>query len=526
MESFMEHNISESQKEVLAFLKHIWYYSLYNFLREPSSLDEFDWKKMRKCILWRDNGTAIVIDEKAYKRYAKQNVCFELHNVGKTKKLEGCILGADNASIAETVTFLWSLKHKGKGDARLKIDVNMFDSAFFFSALQPEQLAIILDSNPTRHIVIQAGIWSPEQTLVLASRPYPLHLTLTRSSFGDGSGFRFKDGGTAFVNGLEERKSSFGSLIVDFSCETGDMPFLRVNVKRLSDVCTFQKLNMGILDRNCVFDPFSVKADALVYEIDEMFIQPSDFDDLHIVTKDLSINFIIRRHVDDYDELLISFLNRVAKLGHLERLAFSVHTCKWFKFDKIGPVAAALSDAVNANPNLTHLDLSNTLMPWNWVPHLKNIFEGIVKHKGLRTLVLRRYPLEDPAYSWLEQLLSRNQDIAVLTPSGKKCSNGSSIDKLYLFNRFYHGSAKLVKESASLRPLLVATALLEGASENYKPTVLLLSNHVDILCEFIDGVNLENFADSDSTQLNIISPASIPRGLTSGAQKRMRTSYD
>ena len=272
-------------------------------------------------------------------------------------------MGVDNASIAETVTFLWSLQHKGKGETRLFIDKNMFDSAFRFSALQPEQLARILDSNPTRHIVLQAGIWSPEQSMTLATRPYPLNLTLARSSFGNGSGFRFQDGGTAFVNGLEERQSSFGSLVVAFSCETRDMPFLRENVKRLSEVCTFQKLNMGILDTSCVLVPFSYKADALVYEIDEMYIQPSDFDDLDIVTKDLSVNFIIRRRIDDYDELLISFLKRVAKLGHLEKFTFSVQSYKGYKFGRVAPVAEALIDAVNANPNMTHLDLSNSLMP-------------------------------------------------------------------------------------------------------------------------------------------------------------------
>ena len=78
-----------------------------------------------------------------------------------------------------------------------------------------------------------------------------------------------------------------------------------------------------------------------------------------------------------------------------------------------------------------------------------------------------------------------------------------------------------------MRPLLVATALLESASENYKPTALLLSNHTDTLCEFIDGANVDVFGVSEYIMSEETeSPSSIPRCLTIGAQKRMRTSYD
>ncbi len=69
------------------------------------------------------------------------------------------------------------------------------------------------------------------------------------------------------------------------------------------------------------------------------------------------------------------------------------------------------------------------------------------------------------------------------------CSNGSRIDKLYLLNRFYHGSETLVKESPTLRPLLVATSLVDSVC--IKHTALLLSNHADMLCEFLNGLDVD-----------------------------------
>ncbi|GAX29362.1 hypothetical protein FisN_16Hu201 [Fistulifera solaris] len=491
LESVSEYDLSARQKELLSFLKRSIYYDIYKFLREPMSLDEFCWKEMHHhCLFWRENETVIVIGDEAYKRHTERNVCFELYHAGKRRKVAGCIFGDDDEKIAETLAFFLSLKDGGKNGARLEIDFNMSTSSFCMSALQPEHLAQILDANPTRQYMLQAGIWTPEQTAILGSRPYPLHLTLTRSGFGEGSGFRFKDGGAAFVDALAGRQSSFGTLIFDFHCDRETVPLTLPSVKRLVEVGTFDKLSMGIWSRSCVLSPFSAKTNSLLYVIDEMFIEPADFSALDIVAKDLTINFVIRRRVRDYGELLISFLTRVAQLGHFEKIYFSVQSCKWFKFDKIAPVAAALVNVIEGNPNLKHLDLSNTFMPWNWGPHLENVFKALEEHKMLRTFAVPRYPPEDPTYSWLEQLLSRNRMISVVNRSGKKCLNGSSIDRLYLFNQFFHGSESLVKESPTLRPLLVPTALIESVC--MKHTTLLLSNHADKLCEFLNDLDVDD----------------------------------
>ena len=72
-----------------------------------------------------------------------------------------------------------------------------------------------------------------------------------------------------------------------------------------------------------MFLPLSAnKVKALDYKIDGNCMQPEDFDSLNIATSDLRLEI----DVDDSDEwsgLLVAFLNRVAELGHFERLSFS-----------------------------------------------------------------------------------------------------------------------------------------------------------------------------------------------------------
>lgn len=104
--------------------------------------------------------------------------------------------------------------------------------------------------------------------------------------------------------------------------------------------------------------------------------------------------------------------------------------------------------------------------------------------------------------SWLERLLSRNRNIEVVDAFGQRYTDGPNIDKGYALNYFYNGSARTVRESTSLRPLLVATVLAESASENFQYTALLLSHHTDVLCEFFQDTNLED----------TVSSASIPQG--------------
>lgn len=86
---------------------------------------------------------------------------------------------------------------------------------------------------------------------------------------------------------------------------------------------------------------------------------------------------------------------------------------------------------------------------FDWCPHLQMVFNAMELHAGLRTFVVRNYPPEDIDYSWLERLLSRNRNITVLDERGNRITNGTTIDKLYALNRYFHESAKLVKDGGN-----------------------------------------------------------------------------
>ena len=184
------------------------------------------------------------------------------------------------------------------------------------------------------------------------------------------------------------------------------------------------------------------------------------------MTKDLRLTIYLD-HADEPEQLLISFLNRVAEIGHFERLDFVADILyegyRWpWSFDKLAPIAEALIGAINRNRNLTSLDLSYTHWALDWAPHFPSIFKAMEEHPARNFTVKKFAPNCDSAdddseisavnepelyYSCLEQLLSRNRNITVLDESGKLITNGTTIDKLYSLNRFYHGSVDLVKNA-------------------------------------------------------------------------------
>ena len=190
---------------------------IYKWLRAPNDLhdilDILDvWEKEspgKMALLWRDNGTLICLHNDG-KRLAKRHVGFQIRHdmsaTGLSLQLDGTIYGTTDVAMAETMTFFWSLQHPEGGVASLRIECYKEEyeneQQFDFNSLTVEQLAQILDANPTRHLEFRAGILSAEQSIVLATRPYPLHLKL-RKVFERWGGFGFQDDGTAFVDALE-----------------------------------------------------------------------------------------------------------------------------------------------------------------------------------------------------------------------------------------------------------------------------------------------------------------------------------
>ena len=223
LELIPKDNLSQEQKDrgldVLAEKLPI-----YKFSREPIHLDDIDWKKHKTIAIWRENDTVIhVCDGLGMKFVSKErSFSFDLCHVGERYALQCAIYGKTDAAIAETATFFWCLKHPGQAYATLdvKYHFNFWsgdrNDNFDFAAIEPEQLAHIMDSNPTRRLALRSGAWSPEQSITFATRPYPVHLSTSNA-------FALQDGGTAFVDALENRQTSFGAL--DFL--GGGMPLSR-----------------------------------------------------------------------------------------------------------------------------------------------------------------------------------------------------------------------------------------------------------------------------------------------------------
>ena len=369
------------------------------------------------------------------------------------------------------------------------------------------------------------GIWSAKQSVILATRPYPLNIELTC--------FGLKDKGTAFVDALEKRQQpSLGSFIIHDVNEDAKL-FSSANLKCLFKLdMTFKMLKFGALQKECALLPLSVKTDTLVYKIEAVHFQPTEIDSLDIVAKNLEVTIYLN-DVEDCFEPLVSFLNRIAELGHFERLSFFV--AYWgdgyneeHDVDDDGRVAEALIRAIIANPKLEFLDISRAADCVRWFYHFKEIFEVLEDRKTLRTFILpdlvaplfymkdkkfERLCLRHPVNDYLEKLISRNRNITVYDRFHKKCSIAPRIHKIYSLNAFFNGSAEVVKEASSERLLLVAAALIERAAKNFQYSALLLSGHTDMLCDLIKDINVEE-------TVGIPEETSLPASYTTDPSKR------
>ncbi len=475
---------------------------LYRLLREPTDLNEFDWEKDDSILIWRDNQTilclSIAMNMVHYRcrPFQEKSASFIIHGGNKHLFLLGWIYGKSDAAIAGTAAFFWSLKQSGGYIVSLRIgtvkDPHRECDNFDLCALEPDQLAHILDANPTRNYYVESGALSAEQSVILASRPYPLHLTLGASRLGRDNCFRFSDGGTAFLDALEKREFCFGQFATEFQMEKESvLPFSRANINRLFTLTNmFEKLVVeGLLDEENVMLPFSAPVNALSYHIHAKNLQWADVDSLDIVAQDIDFRFYMKS-VKDWDTFLVSFLNRVAVLGHFKALSFAfadiIDEERSVEFaeslDKVNRVAKALIRVIRCNPQLSLLDLSSSSCDVKWDPLIRCMFKAMEDHEGLRIFMIKKYPSEDPDFLWLEKLLSRNHKINVFHSE----SDVPKIEKLYALNKFYCKSEELKKECSTVRTFLVAMAMMErNLSKNFQRRALFLSHHTDILYELI-----------------------------------------
>lgn len=93
---------------------------------------------------------------------------------------------------------------------------------------------------------------------------------------------------------------------------------------------------------------------------------------------------------------------------------------------------------------------------------------------------------------------------------------------LYRLNLFRNGSASLVIESASERSSLVATALVKR-TKSLQTISLLLSDHMDTLCEFIEDLNKDGSVIAGyASEASTLAPSSSPASSRSKNSTRKR----
>jgi hypothetical protein len=490
LELIPEDQLSLAQKEFRKDLFDEIEVPIFQFSREPKHLgdpkhfgDLLHIILVRQPIIWRDNETFLLLYNVSYYRFQMKHrsLYFTIDD-----QVYGAICGKTDEAIAETATFFWSLDY---GGAALYVQ-DIFQHGlcagevrgnFDFAAFRPQQLIRILESNPTRKLVLRVGSWSLEQAKILATRTFPLNLEIISGDHGDLGNTANKDeDGTEFFNSLEERRSPFGSLAIGGGFYHSTR-MNRVNFERLTQLdWIIDKLRIYSIDPEIVLLPFSAKVNALSYGVIDSHIQPNDFEALTIVTNDLDLWFYSQKE-DNLSDWLIAFFDRVAQLGHFVRLGISIRSYE--RVHDMESCVQALTGAIKSNPNLRYLKMYGFDQRFQHAPHWESLYHAIGEHQQLRTITLDDNEYKKTCqdfYLALERLLSCNRNVTVIKRDGKKFTNETSIDQLYALNNFFNGSLSLTEESVELRPVLFAVAL-EKASASFQYTGLLLSQHTDVL---------------------------------------------
>jgi hypothetical protein len=86
---------------------------MYRFVRDPTDLIGFDWKKYRNVAVWRDNETLICLGGAGFTAYLDRKVDYTFSKAGDYH-FKGSIYGKTDAAIAETATWFWSLQRPGE----------------------------------------------------------------------------------------------------------------------------------------------------------------------------------------------------------------------------------------------------------------------------------------------------------------------------------------------------------------------------------------------------------------------------
>ncbi len=453
---------------------------MYQLLRTPLNLGEPNAED--DCLaIWRDNANVDVCNTIRCHRLSQ---LWQYRPVLGIYSLYGpklYIVGRTEKAIAETAAFFLSLAGQREADLDLVIASR---SSFDFRLVGSQGLNYLYATTSSRNLTLRYLTLSVEQSIFLATRPHPMQVTVQFCNF--------EDQGTEFVDALASRKTSFGSLAYRLPYHD-DKPFADDIMRRLLQVDTIKELNLSCLQDELALLPFSARVEYLDYEIDTSSLLEADLQCLEIVTKKLSLSIYHDFDENFPTELLGGFFQRVATLGHFVELKVAIHGR--VNFDIPDCFVQEIIRAARANCSLRLLDLCDEDDDLDWDPHVKTLLHELKDHKELQTLRLNGSKgAFGPDFSHLQQFLSHKRNVTVTDGKGRIHTNYSSVDKLYALNRFYRGSAKLAKVPG--RPILFGNALMNSAWNDFQRIALLLSNHSDVVHDFVQKVLLEEDHES------------------------------
>jgi hypothetical protein len=461
----------------------------YKLRRAPLNLEELNsWGHL--LAIWRENGTLTYVTPYGLCGYYptchhQKVLCLDFNPPGPRLH----IVGATDEAIAETAALFLAVTGPSEADSNVTI---VSHTQFDFRPVGSQCLSWAASS---RHLILTRLTLSVEQSTFLATRSHPMLLTLHNCNF--------EDCGTAFVDALASRKTSFGSLALREDLTPFDIGV--ENMKRLLQVGTIKELILPLFQGDLVFLPFSAPVDHLKYEIETLSLHESALQCLPIVTKKLFLRIHHKYDRNFPTEPLCSFFRRVATLAHFVELKVAISTNGRVDRDFPDSVIQEIICAARSNLNLRSLELRYREDRRYLDRHMKTFFDGLKDHKELRRLKLNvSKDAFGPDFSYLREFLTYKRNVTVTTGFGRIHSDGSSIDKLYAFNRFYCGLASMV--SAPERPILLGNVLMNSASNDFQRNALLLSNHSDVVHDFLQAVLLdedhENVNSSPSTENN------------------------
>ncbi len=448
----------------------------YMLLRKPKDVNEL--KKYKPGVaIWRDNGTLAYVSSNGRGPaldQTKKNL-----RLGLGFQVVCTIVGETDEAIAETAELFWNFGYLG--DKRRKVSIESSNSQFNFNLFPLERFAGLLGIESKSRMHLNGWTLSATQSVALATRPYPVELVLLES-------MSFEDGGIAFVDALQSRQSSFGTLHLNGS---GDDREHQVSLddtvlQRLFQTNTIEKLEVkGYMNNNLI--PFLFSASISNVRWYKCKLRPYK-QDIKMESGTLTLNF---QYFLDFP--VATIFDSLFHFDHLDITSLSLSINK-----TLSPVPDLvfqnLFRFIAANQNLRVLEWTIGLKS---VGHINSLFSVVEQHQTLRTFMLGRYnPKLDVDYSMLIRMLSRNRRIELQVAQCRWVhrfmrSTGSEI--VFLF--FYRGSESLGQESQSIRPSLLGSSLMQSASNNFQRSALLLAGHTDALCQFLQSDEVHDKVD-------------------------------